>query len=224
MQQYLSPTSYLDFDDPAVAAFARDTVGDAATPVQRAVRLFYAVRDGIAYEPYRVALTPQGMRASTALAEKSGYCVSKAVLLAAAGRAVGIPARLGFADVRNHMTSRRLRALMKTDVFVWHGYTEFHLDGRWLKLTPAFDAPLCQRMGLLPLEFDGSADAVSQPFSTRGERCLESLRTHGSFADLPLEQILEGFRAAYPHFAKLMDANAAVTLAGSFRAEVESDR
>jgi transglutaminase-like putative cysteine protease len=219
VNEYLAPTSFLDFDEPTVAQFARDTVGEGGDAVQHAVRLFYAVRDSIPYNPYRLILTPEGMRASAVLKTRSGYCVAKAVLLAAAGRAVGIPTRLGFADVRNHMTSARLQALMKTDVFVWHGYAEFHLDGRWLKLTPAFDAALCERLHLAPLEFDGTADAVSQAFSTRGERYLESLRTHGSFADLPLEQIIEGFRAAYPDMARLLGGKTEVTLDGSFLAE-----
>ena len=52
-------------------------------------------------------------------------------VLAAAARVLGVPARLGFADVRNHLTSPRLREMMNTDVFAYHGYTELLIDGRW---------------------------------------------------------------------------------------------
>lgn len=220
--ELLAPTSYLDFEQPAVRDFARDTIGDGGTPMQHAIRLFYAVRDEVAYDPLRVVFSPEGLRASAALTAKSGYCVSKAVLLAAVARAVGIPARLGFADVRNHMTSPRLHALMKTNLFVWHGYAELYLEERWFKLTPAFDRALCERMRVLPLEFDGTADAVSQPYSIDGERCLEAVRLHGSFTDVPFDSILAGFHAAYPHLMQLMQATATRTLGGSFRAEANA--
>ena len=99
------------------------------------------------------------MRASAVLATGYGWCVTKAALLAAAARAAGIPARLGFADVRNHLSTERMRATMATDVFVWHGYTELWLQGAWRKATPAFNVELCERFGLLPLEFDGRNDS-----------------------------------------------------------------
>ena len=119
----LQPTPTVDSDHPAVVAFAADKAGAAGTPVDRAVALFFAVRDGFRYDPYRVELTVAGVRASTTLANGYGWCVPKAALLAACCRALGIPARLGYADVCNHLSTERLRRYMKTDVFFWHGYT-----------------------------------------------------------------------------------------------------
>jgi hypothetical protein len=57
--------------------------------------------------------------------------VPKAAVLAAVARAAGIPARLGYADVRNHMSTERLRQTMKTDVFVWHGLRGSDGVGDW---------------------------------------------------------------------------------------------
>ena len=91
--------------------------------------LYYAVRDGFRYDPYRIDLSPAGMRASTVLAIGIGWCVPKAALLAAACRAAGIPARVGYADVRNHLSTERMRQTLKTDLYLWHGYTELWLDG-----------------------------------------------------------------------------------------------
>src|SRR4051794_14168638 len=124
---YLCPTACVDSAAPAVRTFAARVTEGAATERERAVRLFYAVRDEIRYDPYGVVLTEDELRATAVLARGSGFCVAKAIVLAAGARAVGIPARLGFADVRNHLTTERLREQMKTDVFAFHGFTELYL-------------------------------------------------------------------------------------------------
>ncbi len=196
---YLQPTAHVDADHPAVLEFARRTTVDAQDPTAKAVALFYAVRDGIRYTPYGVDLSPEAMRASATLAAGTGFCIPKSLLLTAAARAVGVPARLGFADVRNHLASPRLLELMGgTDVFAWHSFTEFGLDGRWVKATPAFDRGLCDRFGVLPLEFDGTADALFHPFDAAGRRHMEYVRQRGSFADLPLAEIRATFEELYP--------------------------
>jgi transglutaminase-like putative cysteine protease len=197
LSEYLRPTPTVDSDHPAVARFAADRAGAAADASRRAVRLFYAVRDGFRYDPYRVVLTVEGLRASTTLAHGYGWCVPKAALLAACCRALGIPARLGYADVRNHLSTERLRRYMKTDVFYWHGYASMHIDGRWIKATPAFNVELCEKFRLRPLEFDGRTDALLQPFDLAGHRHMEYLNDRGEFADVPLALIRETFRRRY---------------------------
>lgn len=194
---HLRATLFIDADHPAVVAFAHDHAR-GATVRERAVGLYLAVRDGLRYDPYRIDLSPTGMRASTALAQGYGWCVPKATLLAAVARAVGIPARLGFADVRNHLSTEKLRRTMKTDVFVWHGYTELWIEGAWRKATPAFNLSLCEKFGLLPLEFDGVHDSLYHPYDRAGQRHIEYVRQHGSFDDVPLAQIRAGFAEAYP--------------------------
>jgi transglutaminase-like putative cysteine protease len=199
-EEYLRPTSYIDADAPAVVAFASDAVGDARSDSERAIRLFYAVRDGIRYTPYGLGLVAEAFKASAVLEEKSGFCVQKAIVLCAAARSVGVAARLGFADVRNHLCTERLRALMRTDVFAFHGFTELFLGGRWVKATPTFNQSLCERFGVLPLDFDGEHDAIFHPFDTAGKRHMEYLRYHGTFADFPLQRMVSVFRETYPHF------------------------
>lgn len=195
---YLGPTSFVDSDAPTVVAFARRVAADAHDAVARAVRLYYAVRDEIVYTPYQDFEAPETYRASACLARGAGFCVAKAALLAAAARAAGIPARLGFADVRNHLCTPRLRALMGTDVFYFHGYTELHLRGRWVKATPAFDRALCERFGVQTLEFDGTRDSLFQPYDRTGRRHMEYVRFRGVHADVPVEEIVATFRRAYP--------------------------
>ena len=193
----LSPAQIVDSGHPAVIAYAH-AHARGATDRERAVALYYAVRDGFRYDPYRIEMTVHGLRASTVLANGYGWCVPKAALLAAACRAAGIPARVGYADVRNHLSTERMRRDMGTDLFVWHGYTDIWLDDAWRKATPAFNIELCDRFGLLPLEFDGVADSVYHAFDRAGNRHMEYVRQHGAFDDVPLQRILDDFAAFYP--------------------------
>lgn len=193
----LRPTPLVDADHPAVRDFAaRHAQG--ATDRERAVALYLAVRDGFRYDPYRIDLRPEGMRASSVLERGHGWCVPKAALLAAAARAAGIPARLGYADVRNHLSTERMRREMQTDLFIWHGYADLWLDGAWRKATPAFNIELCTRFGLKPLVFDGVEDSIYHPFDLAGNRHMEYVHQRGSFLEMPLAQIVADFAATYP--------------------------
>ena len=131
------------------------------------------------------------------LASGHGWCVPKAALLTAVCRAAGIPARMGFADVRNHLSTERMRETMKTDLFIWHGYADIWLDGRWVKATPAFNIELCERFGLLPLEFDGENDSIYHPFDKTGQRHMEYVNQRGAFDDMPLDRIVADFQSVY---------------------------
>jgi transglutaminase-like putative cysteine protease len=195
----LEPTEYIESDHPEVTAFARREAAGAGSDRERAVRLYYAVRDGFRYDPWAFSLEPEVFRASTTLTAGSGFCIPKAILLAAAARALGIPARLAFADVRNHLASERLLAVMRTNLFVFHGMTELELGGRWVKATPAFDLKLCERFGVRPLEFDGSSDSTLHPFDRAGKLHMEYVVDRGSFDDLPLDELTRVTHEHYPH-------------------------
>jgi transglutaminase-like putative cysteine protease len=199
---WLRPTPFVDSDAPGVVAFARAAVGDETDPLRRAVALYYAVRDGVTYTPYCDYRSPDTYRASAVLAKGAGFCVGKAALLAAAARAAGIPARLRFADVRNHLCTPRLRELVGGDVFYYHGYVELQIEGRWVKATPAFDKALCDRFGVLPLEFDGREDSIFQPYDRAGRRHMEYLRDRGVHADVPAADIMGTFAREYPRLTE----------------------
>lgn len=204
---YLSPTPFIDTDHPAVTAYARTHGGDQLDPVARAVALYYAVRDDIRYDPYGIELSVAGLNASGVLARGRGWCVNKAVLLAAVCRASGLPARLGYADVRNHLSTERLRQTMQTDAFYYHGYTAILLEGRWVKATPAFNLSLCEKFRLKPLEFDGREDSIYHPFDLAGNRHMEYLAFRGEHADVPLDDMRRVFDEKYPGMARLHEAD-----------------
>ena len=212
-QEYRAPGRFVDSDSPQLTAFARAASAGGKDATDAVLRLYRAVRDEILYDAYVDWTDPNVFRASAVLAAKRGFCVGKACLLAACARVLGVPSRLGFADVRNHMTSPRLYERMKTDMFRWHAYCDLHLSGKWVKATPAFNASLCERLGVKPLAFDGWTDSLFQPFDNAGRKHMEYVVDRGTFADVPFETILADFRA---HYAALFGEE---RLAGDFQAE-----
>ncbi len=197
-RRFLEPTAIIDSDHPRVEAFAREVISGAGeSHSAKAVRLYYAVRDGIRYTPYYPFYRPEHYRASVVLEAGRGYCVPKSSLLCALARACGIPARIGFAHVRNHLATRQLLEHMGTDLFVFHGYNEFFLDDRWVKATPAFNAELCHRHRVAPLEFDGREDSLFQPYNLDRRQFMEYVEYIGVFADIPVELIVTGWEDAY---------------------------
>lgn len=163
----------------------------------RAVNLYYAVRDSIAYDLRAFMLEESCFIASNVLQAQSAFCVPKAVALAAVARAVDIPSRIGFANVRNHLTSPRVTSLMDDDIFRWHAYTSLLIDGRWVKATPAFDIGLCRRHGVKPLEFDGRKDSIFHEFDSEGRRHMEYIDFIGEFSDMPYDAFSSEMRLHY---------------------------
>ena len=197
MNAFLSPAAYVDSGHPAVVAFAKKSAKGNA-PLERAVSLYYAVRDGIRYNPFLDFSKEETFRASQCIVAGEGFCIGKAALLAAVARADGIPARVGFADVKNHLTTPALRERMGSDLFIYHGYTELQLEGKWVKATPAFNVELCRRFKVKPLEFDGREDSIFHPYDEDDRRHMEYLRERGSHADVPVAEIMQAFRETYP--------------------------
>jgi len=171
---YLRPTAVFDFEDAPVQAKASEVVAGAADAVEKSKRLFYFVRDEIRYRFYPPETPPRVLfRASHTLSNREGFCVPKAILLAAMARAVGIPAGIGFADIRNHLLPDKARELMGDNLIRLHGYAVLHLDGQWVKATPAFDRNMCQDNGLRTVEFDGLNDAMLPTHDVQGRWHIE---------------------------------------------------
>jgi len=197
--EYLRATRFFDCDTPALRAAAERSVAGAGDDLERAVKLFYWVRDGWRYDPFSITLDAGDYVASSVLARDRGYCIPKAILLCAAARVVGIPSAIGFSDVTNHLTSAKLKQWMGgNEVFVNHGYALLYLDGSWVKAASAFNIELCERFDVTPTEFDGRHDAILQEFDRRQRRHMEYVVDHGFWSDFPFERIAADLRAAYP--------------------------
>jgi transglutaminase-like putative cysteine protease len=204
LARYTAAGEFIDSGDAAVQEFARKATAGVGDDVSRAVKLYNAVRDEILYDPYYAGEERRYFRASNCLRAKRGFCIPKAALLAAGARCVGIPARVAFADVRNHLSTKKLIELIGGDIFIWHSFTELHLEGRWVKATPAFNLSLCQRFGVRPLEFDGRHDSLFHEYDQGGRRHMEYVRERGSYADVPYEAILADLKKMYPRWMKLV--------------------
>ncbi|MFN0300584.1 MAG: transglutaminase-like domain-containing protein [Burkholderiales bacterium] len=197
--EYLEPTPFFDFDQAGVREFAERATRGETTAIGKAVKLFYAVRDGVRYDPFEINLEQGLYTASNVLMAKGAFCIPKAVLLTAAVRAVGIHAAIGLSDVENHLTTEKLKARMggKT-LFIHHGYAVMFIEGKWVKAAPAFNIELCRRFGVLPTDFDGQSNAIFQPYDAQNRRHMEYVRDHGMWSDFPFERVVRDFRAFYP--------------------------
>ncbi len=212
----LTATAMIDSDNVLIRDFANTHTNSGAGDRTNAVALYYAVRDSFRYDPYSIDLTVNGLRASRVLELERGWCVTKANLLAACCRALGIPARLGYADVRNHLSTARMREQMGTDLFIWHGYTSIFLDGKWVKATPAFNVELCEKFRLAALEFDGTEDSIYHPFDLDGRRHMDYVTLRGEFVDVPIEEMTDDMQRLYPGMIETITA-------GDFDSEVSKE-
>ena len=198
LEPYLLATEIIDSDHQALRDYALALVkGTADESIKKAVKLYYAVRDGIWYDPYLPFYRPEHYRASNVLGKGRAFCVGKATLLCALGRASGIPSRVGFADVRNHLATQQLLEFLGSDLFTYHGFTEFYLNGKWCKATPAFNIQLCKKHKVIPLEFDGCSDSVFHPFNIEKKQFMEYVADHGTCADIPVEKIVAAWKQTY---------------------------
>jgi len=199
---YLSPAEFIDSDHERVRAKAGQIAGSLSDPVERARALYRAVRDEIHYDPYVDYSDQETYRANSVLAAGHAYCVGKAALYAALCRATGIPARLGLADVKNHLATPRLLEAVGTDLFAYHGFVEIMPARTWIKVTPTFNASLCQKLGVPPLEFTGESDALLQPFDAAGRTFMSYVAQHGTFFDVPAKFLMREMARLYPKLCR----------------------
>ena len=197
IEEYLKPTSFIDCGANSIKEKAQALTNGQGQISDKARSLFYFVRDKIKYNMYSPFYLPEYYRASTILRRREGYCVQKAVLLAALARATGIPTRLRFADIRNHALSPKAAEAIGTNLLVCHAYDELHIDGKWVKTAPTFDIKTCQENRIIPVEFDGKNDAIFHSHNQDGKLHIEYVHDHGHYQDVPLDEILNAWTQAY---------------------------
>ena len=191
MEKFLQPTPYIDCDAEPVKEKSRALVQGIPASRDKAIRIFYAVRDGIKYTIYGKRSQPEHFRASSVLSAGEGYCVQKAILLVALARAASIPARLRLAAIRSHLVPKELLKKRGTDLFPFHGYADLHIEGSWVKATPTFDIGSCKEGGLRPVDFDGQHDALLPSTALDGRPHIEYVEDRGFFEDVPFDAIME---------------------------------
>lgn len=192
----LTSTPFIDVNHPSIVSIVeRLGVADMAAPA-RAAALFRFVRDEIQYE-FMAKLAPEDYVASHILRVGRGFCVQKAVLLAALGRAAGVPTALVLSDQRDHSLSPKIRDALGTNVMHHHGLVAFYLEGRWLMADASLSPDLVARKGYRLVEFDGRSEALQAGTTLSGAPHAEYLRFHGRYDELPFAQMIAAFLAAY---------------------------
>lgn len=202
LQLYLEPTFFIDSNHQDVIAYTKKIIQHETNKKNQAILIYNAVRDDFMYNPYNINLKHEELKASTLVnrESKSGYCTEKACLLAACLRVVGIPSRLCFFDVRNHIGIDKFINIIKTDVLTMHACTDIYLNEKWVKATPAFNKALCDKLGVPVLEFDGENDSIFQQFDENGNQFMEYLHDFGTFHDIPHDMFVAQLKKHYGHF------------------------
>ncbi|MFN5147706.1 MAG: transglutaminase-like domain-containing protein [Flavobacteriia bacterium] len=205
MEEYLKDTVFLDYKNPNFDIFLYDM--DPYLPKKElATILYYKVRDAFLYDPYHLDLTESGLTASNVLGKKRAWCVEKSSVLAAAARKFGIPSRLGYAIVTNHIGVEKLSQYLRREEIVFHGFVELFIEGKWVKCTPAFDQRICRVSGVSALDWDGEHDSLFQEFD-HGRKFMEYLYFYGMFDDVPIELMNAEMKKYYPHlFEEVYDS------------------
>lgn len=197
MKIYLKNTKFLDYKTSQIQAYIAD-FDLTLSQKELAVKLFYKVRDGFLYDPFHLNLQSDALVASKILKKNRAWCVEKSIVYAAAARGLGIPSRLGYGIVINHLGVEKLEKYLQRKEIVFHGYVEVYLDNKWIKTTPAFDSRVCKINKTPTLEWDGETDALFHSFN-QGKQWMEYIHDYGTFSDVPVQLMNSEMKKYYPH-------------------------
>jgi len=198
MQNFKSPTTCIDSNHSSIQSLARELTTPHTTIKEKAIAIYYKVRDGWKYNPYHINFNSDKLKASLLIQKEEGHCIDKAVILIALARAAGIPARLCLAKVRNHIATEKLEEELGTNILVPHGYAELWIEDKWVKATPAFNEELCTHLKVAPLEFDGETDSVFQEYDRSGADFMEYIEEYGHFEEVPIDLMYDLMKEHYP--------------------------
>ncbi len=193
---FLKSNFFFDFEDDFVRETIKNIVGNSSNKKEKAKKIFYFVRDEIKYTMFAGIFTEKDYRSSAVLRRGKGFCVQKAILLVSLLRGAGIPAAIGFADIKNHALSEDTKKILGSDVFPYHGFAFVNL-GRWLKVTPTFDVDTCEKAGYPLIEFDGERDAVFPQYMENGKRFVTYLRYRGVCFKPPVDDMIKEWKKVY---------------------------
>lgn len=195
---YLELTKYFDYQSPEIQSIIEEFRSNKLTDKQTAIGVYLKVRDNWRYNPYNISLNPDHYKASHIAKKSDGHCIDKSILLVACLRGLKIPARIHLAKVKNHIGVERFIEKYGTNEISPHGMVDLYLEGRWLKVSPAFNVELCHKCNVAPLDFDGENDSLFQQYDMEGNQFMEYLEDYGYFEDLPMDFIFENFKSNFP--------------------------
>ena len=206
MNRFLKCTEIIDCDSDSIKEKALEVTKGLKADKDKAIALFYFVRDKIRHNAYTPLYDSNRYKASSTLRAGDGMCQNKAILLVALARSVGIPARLGFVDVEDYQLSESFKQMIGgVNTMPFHGFAELYIDGKWVHASPAYDLSTCRRKGFVPVEFDGVNDAKDSEYTKSGQLHMKHIKYHGPYEDLPLDEIYSYYREWIAKMGKAWD-------------------
>ncbi len=193
MERFLRHTFFMDYDNEIVNKKVKNLISGINDEKEKAIKLFYFVRDKIKYNPYSPWERKEDYKSSVILQRGFGYCIQKAILLCSMVRCAGIPCKLIFVDIKNYKAPEKLRKMFG-DTYYFHGYCGIYLNNKWVSAAPTFNIEMCEKFGYTPTEFDGENDALLSKYNQNNELTFEYVNFHGEFDDFPYEMVLNGFK------------------------------
>lgn len=152
-ERYLAPTSMVNYKDPKVAELAKQAAGDEKDPEKIARKLTIFVHDFVKTKDLSIGFAT----ASEVARSRQGDCTEHGILLAALGRAHGIPSRVVAGVVYAPQFGGR------KGVFVGHMWTQFWIGGRWIDIDPALG------------QFEPDATHIAMSLSDAGDSSIGDL-------------------------------------------------
>lgn len=215
MKRYTEATANLDYNHERIQDLINRHVHADMTDKEKAIALYLAVRDGWRYTASVIFFRTEEWMASNIMKRPEGHCLDKAILLVSCLRGAGIPARMHLAKVKNHIAAEQLIERLGTDELTPHGMVDVYVDHKWLKISPAFNKELCDRLNVDPLDFDGEQDSIFQQFDRAGGQFMEYLEDYGHFEDVPLAFIYQNMREHYSVLEGKTDQSGVLNLSKS---------
>ncbi|MFW9802414.1 MAG: transglutaminase family protein [Candidatus Thorarchaeota archaeon] len=166
LDRYLECTELCDWDNPEVMRASEDITKGTASPEEAALKIFYFVRDEIAF-----SISDSRTRASQTLKRRAGECGTKTNLHIALLRASGIPARFHVSRCRSEALEGVIPNWLLTRMpqVASHFWPEVYVLGRWVACEGLFDKRLYQallsrgnidRQQIPTIEWDGNTDLI----------------------------------------------------------------
>jgi transglutaminase-like putative cysteine protease len=181
LQDYLVATKMCDCDNPWLRKKAEEIIEGASTPEDKALKIFYYVRDNI-----RFSMAFSRSKASQILRQGYGECLTKTNAHVALLRAAGIPTRVRWVMVQSKVLRGLVAAFLLRAIAseASHFWVECLLGGRWISCEAFLDEPLYKGMlkqGLITseqiptIDWDGEKDLVMlKPWITDDRGSLTS--------------------------------------------------
>ncbi|MFY7671520.1 transglutaminase-like domain-containing protein [Tenacibaculum sp. MEBiC06402] len=196
---YLRETYFFDYSNEVIQNIISGFKNETLSGKEKTIRIYNKIRDEWRYDPYTISLSKEKYKASFIGQNESGNCVEKSVLLISCLRGLGIPARLHLGKVKNHIAVERLTEKFGSNELTPHGMVNVQLNGKWLKMSPAFNADLCKMFNVEPLAFDGENSSFLQQYNSSGSLFMEYVDDYGHFDDVPVEFMVNNIKEHYPH-------------------------